>query len=421
MTRTRIVIVGNGIAGVTAAKTIREISADASITLVSEEKTPVYSAPVLAYYLSGDIPRSRIFIRKPEDYERDGIETRLGQRVNGLDCQAGKVFLDRATLEYDALVLATGSTPSPLPVKGVGLRGVFAFKSLADIDAIAAHRPQRVVVAGAGPVGLEAATALKKTGAGVTVVATRWVAPRAFDEKAAGLLQKALEDNGVLVINHERVLSIEGAASVEGVVTESRSLECDTVIVAAGMTPAVGLAKSAGIRVGELGGIAVDNAMSSSIRGVYACGDCVETTDALSGKKALNLLWSNARQQARVAARNCLGGKEKYHGSVNARALTIFGVAASSFGYSASVLDGKGVDIMENQTRTSYCRLVFHRGELVGGQWVGPIRDTGPLMAAVRNHGGAGRAADLARHGMSGFVNPVWPAVSGKVHRVYKV
>lgn len=417
MTESRIVIIGNGIAGVTAAKTIRQISPSAPISLVSEENTPAYSAPVLAYYLGGDIPRSRIFIREQEDYEQSGIVTHLGVKVTGLDCEARKVLTGGKSIDFDVLILATGAAPVIPPVRGVGLRGVFTFKTLADIDGISAHGPEKVVVAGAGPVGLEAAIALRKRDASVTVIATRWVAPRAFDEKAASLIQKVLENNGIKVINHERVQTIEGEKRVEGVVTEKRSLECDTVIMAAGMAPVVDLAKQAGIKVGELGGIAVEDTMATSLPGVYACGDCIETRDALSGKQALNLLWSNARQQARVAAMNSQGRKEKYAGSINVRALNIFDVAASSFGYSASVLDGKGVDIIEKETRTSYYRLIFCERDLVGGQWVGSIGDTGSLMAAVRNHGSVATRLMVepsSRRAVEQFAfnNPLWQKLS---------
>ena len=413
MTNTHhIVIIGNGIAGVSAASAMRAAKADVSITLVSDEDTPAYSAPVLAYYLGGDIPRSRVFIRQPEDYQKSNIDTRFGKKVTSLDLKAGKVFLNAHTLGFDRLILATGAGPMMPSIKGIGLKGGFTFKTLADIDGLSAHHPKRVAVAGAGPVGIEAAIALKKMGAEVVLIATRWVAPRAFDEKPANLIQRELEKNGVIVVNSERLQSIRGDTRVEGVVTEKRSLECDTVIMAAGMKPETGLAEKAGVRLGQLGGITVDEAMAASVEGVYACGDCVETTDALTGKKALNMLWSNARVQARAAGLNCLGGKEKYAGSFNARTLNVFGLAASAFGYSASVLDGKNVQVVEKDTIWGYYRVIFHEGKMVGGQWVGAIRDTGALMAAVRSHGPMASYDGNPGHDNFVLSNPLWTKVA---------
>lgn len=413
MTKTaHIVIIGNGIAGVSACSAIRAANADIPITLVSDENTVAYSAPVLAYYLGGDIPRSRVFIRKPEDYQQSKIDTRFGQKVTGLDLKACKLSLNGHSVGFDRLILATGAGPMMPSIRGIGLKGIFTFKTLADIDGLSAHQPKKVVVAGAGPVGIEAAIALKKMGAEVTLIATRWVAPRAFDEKPANLIQRELEKNGVVVVNSERVQAIKGDSKVEGVVTEKRSLECDTVIMAAGMKPETGLAEKAGVKLGQLGGIAVDETMATSIEGVYACGDCVETTDALTGKKALNMLWSNARVQARAAGLNCLGGKEKYAGSINVRALNVFGLAASAFGYSASVLDGKNVQVIEKDTAWGYYRVIFHEGKMVGGQWVGAIRDTGALMAAVRSHGPMASFDGNPGYDNFALSNPLWTKVA---------
>ncbi len=404
-TPTRVVIIGNGIAGVTACRAIREKSPDVRISLVSSENTPAYSAPVLAYYLGGDVPRTRLFIRRSEDYS--GIDVHFGRKVTGLDFKARKVLIDGQSLDFDSLVLATGASPSMPAVKGIGLKGVFTFKTLADIDGLAAQRPKKVVVAGAGPVGIEAAVALKKMGAEVTLIATRWILPRAFDDRPAGMVQKVLEANGVKVVNHERVQSIEGEDRVRGVATEKRSLDCDTVIMAAGMRPEVDLAAKAGVKLGETGGIAVSDTMATNIEGVYACGDCVETRDAVTGRNVLNMLWSNARQQGRLAGINCLGGKEAFRGSINVRALNVFGVSASAFGYSVSALDGKDVEVIEKETRSGYYRLIFQAGKLVGGQWVGMIKDTGGVMAAARSHGKLAALAGPPRGEGHAYENPM--------------
>ncbi len=379
-----VVVIGNGIAGNSACVAIRELDSTVPITLVSAEDTPAYSACVLAYYLGGDIPRSRVFIRNPGDYERLGINRQLGQEVVGLDVKERKIFLSHKTLGFDRLIMAMGSEPVLPPVIGKGLKGVFTFKTLADVESIMTHKPQKAVVIGAGPVGIEAAVGLRKMGVQVYLIDVLSVLPQAFDEKASELIKSIMERNGVKVFTFEKVKSIEGGGKIKKVVTDKRSIDCDTIVVATGMRPNVKLAKIAGIKVGDLGGIEVNQYLETSIEGTYACGDCIESWDVLTQKRALNLLWANAREQGRLAGMNCLGKNKAYAGSANVRSFNVFGEEAASFGYTASALRDKTTELVEKQTTAGYYRLVFRDGKLAGGQWIGSIRNTGHFMELMR-------------------------------------
>jgi NADH oxidase (H2O2-forming) len=158
------------------------------------------------------------------------------------------------------------------------------------------------------------------------------------------------------------------------------------VILATGIRPNVELARKAGLKIGELGGIEVDSLMQSSLGDIYACGDCIESTDLVSGEKVLNLLWHNAKQQADVVAHNCLGDKKQYQGSMNITGVDVFGIKAISLGItSTNISSGKTdkLEIVEKNWGKDYLRLVIYDNYLIGIQSVSRMKDLGLLLGAL--------------------------------------
>ncbi|MDP2718342.1 MAG: FAD-dependent oxidoreductase [Dehalococcoidia bacterium] len=404
----KTIVIGNGIAGYTACCGIKEADPEVAVTLISEEKFPLYSPPALANFVGGEIPRSRMFLKRLKDYKDLKIVTRFGQKVDGIDLEKRLVYTGAAQLDFDTLVVATGSRATVPPIEGIHLPGVFTFKTMADADNIIKYGPKTAVVAGAGPMGIEAAMALKKRGARVILVATRWALPRVLDEKAGRLVQEIMERNGVEFITWDRVKSVEGSGKVERVVTEKNIIACDTLIMAAGVKPEVELAREAGIKLGNLGGITVDATMSTGIDGVYACGDCIESHDTMSGEQALNLLWINSRQQGYIAGLNTRGADKKYTGSINIRVLNIFGVSVSSFGVTADTSKNRGVEIVEKSEGDNYYRLLLSKGQLLGGQWVGRVRDTGVMISLMRKHASLDDMAGMIEQRKMPYAVPLW-------------
>lgn len=396
----KVVIIGNGVAGNTASSVIRRLDPQTDITIISEEGFPHYSACALPSYLAGQLKRSKLFLRTRKDYSREGVKIVLGQRVTNVSPENRKVFLDSKSLTYDRLIIATGSRPAIPPIPGVNLNGVFPLKSLADADQIHQASPKAAVIVGSGPIGVEAAIALSKRGVKVYLIELlNRILPRVFDEKPASLLRAILERRGIVVLTNEGVSRIAGTSQVEGVVTSKRQLDCQLVIISAGMKPNIELAQRAGANIGKLGGISVDTHMVTSVGDIYACGDCVETEDQVTGGHTLSLLWHNAREQGQVAGHNCSGVAKVYAGSINLTSLDIFGTHAVSVGIIEAETQPGEVESIERSANNSYHRLILLQGRLVGIQAIGDTRDTGALLYALLRKDSLTNSRQLPRGG----------------------
>jgi NADH oxidase (H2O2-forming) len=361
--------------------------------MISAEKTPLYSACVLPEYISGKIRRENTFVKEQSDYKRLGIHTLFGHEVKEIDAPAKKVTIDDGkALPFDRLVLATGSEAISL---GEPKKGVFKVKTLKDADDIIAHEGRKAVVVGSGAIGIEVAIALYHRGYEVTIVEMMdQILPLVLDQKAAVKVQGILGEHGIKVLNGECAESILGQDRVEGLRTDKRELECDALICALGMRPKVKLAQEAGIKVGNAGGIRVDSHLQSSLSGIYACGDCVEANDILTGEPYLNLFWHNANCQGSVVARNCTGFTTEYPGSRNILNMDVFGNHLVGFGYTESALqkfrhtkaaNGQPTElsIIEGEQNGGYYRLVLLGDRCIGGQFINIKKDLGLLWALM--------------------------------------
>jgi NADH oxidase (H2O2-forming) len=393
VTGMKVVVIGNGIGGVSAASTMRQLESQYDITMISTEKTPLYSACVLPDYISGKITRERTFVKRESDYRDLDIHTLFGHELEEIDAHARKVIINNGkAVAFDRLIVATGSEAIGL---GEPKRGVFKVKSLKDADKIIAHQGSKAVVVGSGAIGIEVAIALYHRGYEVTIVEMMdQILPLALDQKAAARVQGILGEHGMRILNGERAESVLGHDRVEGLRTDRQELECDTLICALGMRPKVELAPEAGIKIGEKGGIKVDSHMETNIPDIYACGDCVEASEILTGEPSLNLFWNNANRQGAVAGRNCTGHTTEYPGSRNILNVDIFGNHVVGFGYTASALekfsDNKAVDgqahaasILEGEKDGGYYRLVILGDRCMGGQFINMKKDLGLIWALM--------------------------------------
>jgi NADH oxidase (H2O2-forming) len=363
----QFVVIGNGIAGVTAAATIRRSSKKARITITSEEHHPVYSACVLANYLSGDIKRQDVFIKNLRYYQQENIRFISSQKAMKLDIGNKMVVLTSGQISYDKLIIATGSKPVMPNIEGKECKGVFLFKSLDDADMVYRWDGQVAVVVGSGPIGMEISLALRKKGCRVILIELLdRVLPRVFDEYPASIIKNTLEKGGIIVLTQEKLIQIVGTERVEAVITDKREIKCDTVILAAGVRPEVGLSAEI-LKLGKLGGILVDERMGTNVQDVYACGDCIEVKELVSGHPTLNLLWHNARQQGEVAGYNAVGIPCNYQGSLNLTGIELFGNQVFSFGSTVGASQD-GLEVIEREANDRYQRLILLNDVLIGAQ-----------------------------------------------------
>lgn len=387
-----IAVVGGGIAGHEAAWAARREDSHCKVLLFQEEPYPLYSACILADYVSGELPREKVFLIGPQEYERAGIEFHPQSRVLKVESAKRLLVLEREELRYDALVLATGSRPILPPIPGVGLKGVYTLKSLEDADRLAHACPKKAVVVGAGPVGLECALALVARGSRVHLVELLpRVLPRLLDAPLAHMAEALLKERGIQVLTGEKVLEIKGEGQVEGVKTSCGFLEAEGVVLVLGMKPEVQIGSHSSLGLGASGGILVDDFMATQAEQVWACGDCVESTDLVNGRRGLHMLWGNAVQQGRAAGANAAGGRKKFLGALNVTTVRIGEKAVASVGSTQADLQGQEVSFLfKKDAWGNGMGVLLQEGRLVGAQAVGPVERIGGILRILLQGGGLG-------------------------------
>ncbi|MDA0269497.1 MAG: FAD-dependent oxidoreductase [Chloroflexi bacterium] len=324
----RLVIIGGDAAGMTAATNARRMKAADALEIVAFERSDwiSFSACGEPYYVSGEVmPFERLLVRSVEDFARGGITVHKRHEVTAIDLGARSVTVrDHAgerdlTVEYDHLVYATGARARRLPIEGYDLAGVHEMHVLDDalaVRAIVEAGPKRVVVVGGGFVGIEMAEAFHVNGIETTVVTSgAGLLDGAFDDDFSERITEAVRALGIRVLTGQRVECLHGEGGrVTSVGCEEQAIPADVVLFAAGTVPNVELARGAGLRIGESGGVWVDGHMRTSAAGVYAAGDCAESTHRISGQPVNLHLGTLANRQGRVAGFNIGGGDEVFPG-----------------------------------------------------------------------------------------------------------
>lgn len=309
-----VVVVGAGQAGSAVAAKLRALGFDGEITLIGEEPSPPYQRPPLSKaYLLGEMEQERLWLRGPEFYAEHGITLRLGAPVAALDAAAQTVTVGGEVLRYDDLVLTTGSRPRRLPAAiGGDLAGVYAVRTLADVDAMRAEfvSGRQLVVVGGGYIGLEAAAVARKLGVGVTVIE---MAPRILQRVAAPETSdwfRALHAaHGAVILEATGLERLLGEGRVTGVrLSDGRELPADFVIAGVGITPGAELAEAAGLVIEN--GIRTDEHGRTSDPHIWAAGDCA-SFPWKGGRIRLESV-GNAIDQAECVAANILGAGKAY-------------------------------------------------------------------------------------------------------------
>lgn len=310
----KVVIIGAGQAGAAAAAKLRALGHQGSITMIGDEPAPPYQRPPLSKaYLLGEMEQERLWLRAPDFWAEQNVTMKLGQPVNRIDTSAKTVSVGEETVEYDHLVLATGSTPRRLPATiGGALEGVYTVRTLADVDAMRGEftAGRRVVIVGGGYIGLEAAAVAAKLGLDATVLE---MAPRILQRVASpatsDYFRKLHTDHGVKIMESTGLDRLLGEARVTGArLTDGREIPADFVIVGVGITPNAQLAEAAGIAIDN--GIATDAKGATSAAGVWAAGDCA-SFPWKDGRIRLESV-GNAIDQAEVVAENIMGANKDY-------------------------------------------------------------------------------------------------------------
>ena len=322
-------IVGNGVAGATAAENIRKLDKAGKMTVVTEESTPFYYRMRLPEFISGDLTEDKLSAKKDQWYKDQGIDLKLKTRIQGAD-PVKKVVTTQSDQEipYDRLLIATGSRSFIPPMKGADKKGVFAVRSIQDAREIVAWAKniQKVVLIGGGLLGLEAGNALRKLGKNLTVVEFfPRLLPRQLDVAGGGRLQAIMEGMGFSFRLGAKTQGIKGEDRVSGVLLEGGELlPAEMVVISAGVRPALELAKALSLDHDK--GIKVDEQMRTNQPGIYAAGDVAEFKGIPYG------IWTAAAEQGQIAGTNMAGGNALYKGTVMANTLKVVGIELASAG-----------------------------------------------------------------------------------------
>jgi 3-phenylpropionate/trans-cinnamate dioxygenase ferredoxin reductase subunit len=310
------VIVGAGLAGATAAATLRDEGFDGRVVLVGAERERPYERPPLSKdYLRGESELEKAYVHEEPFYAERAIELRTATAAEAIDLGARDVVLAGGErLRFDRLLLATGAEPRRLGIPGAELGGVHYLRTAEDSGALRARLDAggHVVVVGAGWIGAEVAASARQKGLDVTVIEPAALPlERVLGPEVGAIYRDVHLDHGVEMLLGTGVAAFEGEGAVERVVTDGgRGIECDLVVVGIGVTPRVELARAAGLAVGD--GVLVDAELRSSDPAVFAAGDVAGAEHPFYGRRVRVEHWANAREQGPAAARGMLGAGAPY-------------------------------------------------------------------------------------------------------------
>lgn len=396
----KVVILGNGIAGVTAADHLRRRHPECSIDIVAAEPYPLYNRMGISRIIYGRSAMAGLTLLPDSWYESNDITAWLNTRAVAIDRDGRRVSLGTGeSLAYDRLVIATGARSFIPPLEGFGIDGTFALRSAGDAFSIREYSQRngchRAAIAGGGLLGLEAAVALSKIGLKVTVLDRhKWLLSRQLDQRGAQLLQAYLGGLGLTVLLNASCAELRGEGKLEEIaLDDGRTVEAEMILVAAGIVPDIALAQEAGLDTAR--GIVVDDLMRTSDPLIYAVGDTAEHGGRVFG------LWPTAVEQAEVAGEAIAGGTRTFTGTVPVTLLKVAGIDVLSCGrIEESGTDGEEVIIHDDRSGKRYTKLLLADGRLEGAIVVGhSVEGAVELGAAVKEHREMGAHIERLRAG----------------------
>ena len=385
----RYIIVGNGIAGISAAEAVRQLDPSGHMTLIGDETALPYSRPMISMVLDGSTPLEKLPIRGPGIYEDLNIETRFGGRISEIDAGQREVVIEGGKrVPFDRLLIATGADARPVEARGADLKNIYTMRTEAHVRHIIHALPtlRNPLVLGGGLVGFKAAYGLLKRGLKPTMLITSaYPLSMQVDEVAGKMILDELVRHGLTVRVGISVKAFEGSKMVEGaLLSDDSALPCDLVIAGKGVVPSLSFVPQDRISVGQ--GIFVDEHMETSLKGVFAAGDVAEHFDIARKTRWMNAIWPEAAMQGRVAGMNMAGRNVSYTGSLSRNVMRIFDLDLMTMGLANPKADSEYDVLNAHGFRNNlYRKLVFRGNVLVGAVLVNGIEQGGLLLALIQN------------------------------------
>jgi len=373
----KYVIIGNSAAAVGAVEAIRKNDREGRIVIASSENYHVYSRPLISYLLMGKTNEEKMKYRNDDFYKDNGCELKLNKTAQRIDIgQKRVIFEDGDNENYDTLLIATGSSPVIPPIPGLDkVKNKYTFTTLDDAKALdgALKENSRVLIMGAGLIGLKCAEGISKRKVRITCVDLSYkVLSSILDDESSEIIKKHLEENQIKFYLKRQVIEFEENLAL---LDDNTKIPFDVLVLAVGVRPNISLFKDAGGRTNR--GILIDERCRTSIPNIYAAGDCCESMDASSGEVKVMALLPNAYMQGECAGMNMSGVDFVFDRAIPMNAIGLFGkhiITAGTYSGDAYLeTDGK-----------SYKKLFYSKNRLNGFILVGHIEKAGIYTALVR-------------------------------------
>ena len=395
---TKLIIIGGVAGGATAAARARRLDERAEIILFERGEYISFANCGLPYYIGQVIKdRDDLFVTTPKDFrDRYNIDIRISAEVLNIDRKGKQVEVQdlitgkRYSESYDKIILSPGAEPVRPPFCDPGMDGVLSLRTVPDSDRIKAYvdsrRARSAVVVGGGYIGLEMAENLVHRGVTTIIVEMLDQVMAPLDHEMAAILHAHLKEKGVICELENQVKSLSRKA--DGIVVSTgrgKDIECDLVVVSAGIRPENRLAREAGLEIGDQGAILVDPTMRTSDPDIYAVGDAVEVRDFVTGQPTVTALAGPANKQGRIAADNALGRRSVFKGTLGTTVVKVFDLTVAATGATEKVLKQHKIPHLVTYTHSgshaSYypgatimtLKLLFSpgSGKILGGQIIG--------------------------------------------------
>jgi nitrite reductase (NADH) large subunit len=390
----RIVVIGNGMAGIRCVEEIVKLKPDAyDITVIGKERTPAYDRIQLSTVLQGNGTVDELLIKSIDWYDEQLVTLKTGEAVTEIDKEQRIVYTNKGeTLLYDRLVIATGSNPFIIPFPGVDKKGVITFRDIDDCNAMieSAKTKKKAVVIGGGLLGLEAARGLLNLNMEVSVVHnTDALMDRQLDATASQMLKGELEQQGMTFFMEKETTKVMGNDHVSGLAfKDGDEIDADLVVMAVGIKPNIALAKETGLETNR--GIIVDDFMRTSFDGIYAVGECAEHRGIAYG------LVAPLYEQAAVLAKTISGDETSpYEGSVVFTKLKVSGVDVFSAGIFQEEEGIKAIRI-HDESEGIYKKIMIADEKIVGTVMFGDTSDSSRILSYMRSEMNIGTMKKVA-------------------------
>lgn len=341
----KVIVIGAVAAGSKAAAKLKRLKPDWEILVYTADDNVSYSACGLPYYVAGSFKDvENLIIRRPAEYEKQGIQVKLRHLVKSINPDKKEIIIENLdnnetfTDNYDKLIIATGATPFVPDIKGVDLENVFTLRTLEDGVNLknTVLQSKKAVILGCGYIGIELLEAFVKQGLMVNVIQGSDRIMPIFDDDLSDIIQSYVIQKNlgqVRILNNDTIASIEGDGKVQKVITtRGFEVETDFVVLSVGVRANIQIAKEAGIEIGSTGAIKVNSRMETSVKDIYACGDCVEKYHAVADAPCWIPLGSTANKEGRCCAINVSGEVDEFEGVLGSAVTRYFDFSMSMTG-----------------------------------------------------------------------------------------